>query len=262
MKKLIALLLIAVFVCAAVACSDEKEEVSFIVSSRVIADESSEAEISEAESSEAESSEAESSEEEILKAESSEVSVETSDPEKEKAIFGVVVDDLYVNSFANIGFKLKDDWGYAEFELLKELNKIATDAADEQYQEELLKATVFFDMYAAHTSGTYATVVFEKINEEQKAYFTDTSKIYNAATLKNFEQSWKNSGALNAEYEVTTVKVDNRVFDGLHATYIQNGNDVEMYQFVNIVGDYIITCSVHAMNGVVAEDVLDYFEIY
>jgi len=261
MKKLIALLLLTAFALCAVACSEPEEEFSFAVSSR--SEESLEAISSEAESSEAESSEAENEKAESSEAESSQTQSEVSEEDDEPMkIFGAVVGKRYINTFADIGFSAGEGWGFADFELLKQLNQITGEMLEEKYKEHLLEINVFYEMYAANNQGSYVTVVFEKMTEQQKEYFTDTSKFYNPANLANYENSFKEAGVVNFEYEVTTLKIDNRVFDGIHMTYIQNGNDMDTYEFVIIEGDYIVTCGVYTTGDADAKEILGWFDVY
>ena len=136
MKKLIALLLLTAFALCAVACSEPEEEFSFAVSSRSeesLEAISSEAESSEAESSEAENEKAESSEAESSKAESSQTQSEVSEEDDEPMeIFGAVVGNRYINTFADIGFSAGEGGGFADFEPLKHLNQMTCEMREEK----------------------------------------------------------------------------------------------------------------------------------
>lgn len=263
MKRLFILSLMFMLALGAVACSERNDEVSFAVSSRAAEYESSETESTEVESDEVESSETESSETktESSKTESSEENGNEREEEKEE-IFGTVVGKRYVNTFVDIGFSLEDGWHFATLDQLKELNKITSDMLEDKYKEQLLKTKVFFEMYAADNRGSYVTVVFEKMDEQQKEYFTDTSKFYNPANLANYEKSMEEAGAVNFEYEVTTLKVDNRVFDGIYMNYIQNGIRMDSYEFVIIKGEYIVTCGVYTTGETDPMDIIDCFDVY
>lgn len=265
MRKITALFLLAFCLCCMCACSDDKNSVSFAESSDIIYSESEQESYAESSEAIAESSdmseESDEASDEASGEASDDISTETSEPETETEVFGVIVGDRYVNTFAGIGFSLRDGWGFASFEELMQINKITTENFEEKYKDILLETNVFFDMYAANNKGSYASVVFEKMNESQKLNFTDTSKVFSEATIRNFEQSLEENGALNVEYEVTAFKVDRQMVDGIHATYIQSGYSVEMYMFCLIKGDYIITCSAYAANGEDAEELRDCFQI-
>lgn len=164
----------------------------------------------------------------------------------------------YENKFIGIGCNLPSDWTFYTDEQIRELNNIATDYFDEEYQEIIANAQLVYDMYAITGDQLKnINVNLEKVNPTTLS-MVDLADIYEQNEAV-FKQTFENMGYTNITFEHGTVMIEDQSFASFKTTAQINGIDAYQLLFSTKCNGYIANFAITTYAEDATDDVLSYF---
>ena len=164
----------------------------------------------------------------------------------------------YENKFIGIGCNLPSDWTFYTDEQIREINNMALDLAEEDFEAAMANAQLIYDMYATSNDQLKTiNVNLEKVDAVTLAMI-DLADVYkqNEALMK---QGLENMGYTNVTFDEGTVMIEDETFACMRITAQYNG--VTMYQlgFATKCNGYVANFTIATFNADYTDNILSYF---
>lgn len=147
--------------------------------------------------------------------------------EKRDLALGNIDGNTYKSDFIGIGCTLGDGWVFYTDEQIAELNGIRDSLLDDEYLEQMKKATVLYDMYAANQAQSSTINITLEKGTKLGVFMTDIDAVL-TKSVDSLKSSFENMGGANFKYELRDVKIGDETFNGMDIYVEING--VPLYE--------------------------------
>lgn len=170
---------------------------------------------------------------------------------EEELELGTMVGGVYENAYFGIGCKLDDNWVYASEEELAEMVGASAEVVnDEELQQQILEADIFYDMYAAADDGA----VNMSVNVENLGVLYGTildEDGYIDMATESLEESMASAGMTVTSLEKTTVTFAGQERTALCLHSVYDEYELDIYQLLVCIkeGGYMATVTMTSMGS-------------
>lgn len=152
---------------------------------------------------------------------------------------GTTVGNVFESEYSGLKFTKPSDWLFYSLDELYELMDIGADALDlelSEYQKEIAKLTLVYDMMAVSTAGDNVQIMYENLVP------TLSTKITEQQYLKNVASGLETMGYTVGQTHST--KLSGATYYYFEATNTINGREITQVYYARKTGNY--------MNGVIS----------
>lgn len=177
----------------------------------------------------------------------------TQSDEGQAFTFGKTDGDVYESSYIGLGFKLPENWSFADEEELNSLSGIAASRVDKNVAKLLENATLIYDMMAKNSvNGDSVLVLFEKLSPAITSNYTTEEILKNQISV--IESQFENLGFTTVNVEYDKITVDGKELDGLRTELSAIGIEQTQVNFSAITDEgYMLGVTCSKVNGDASE---------
>lgn len=166
--------------------------------------------------------------------ESEEESEEEPKDDSTDLIPGTTVGNVFESEYSGLKFTKPSDWSFYSLDELYKLMDIGADALDlelSEYQKEVAKLTLVYDMMAVSTAGDNVQIMYENLVP------TLSTKITEQQYLKNVASGLETMGYTVGQTHST--KLSGATYYYFEATNTINGKEITQVYYARKTGDYM-----------------------
>lgn len=184
-------------------------------------------------------------------------SLDKIDKEKEFSA-GSLDGQKYESEFVGIGCELDSEWTFYDEEQIAELNKTAMEMAGEEYKNAVENIEVIYDMFAVDSAGiNNVSVTLEKgdVNEIEKADINE----YYENVISSIKANFTSMGCTNISSEVVTMNVGDKPTKLIKTSAEANGAVLNQTYFLIKCNGYMANITTTAIGEDKCEEILAKF---
>ncbi|MBR0091487.1 MAG: hypothetical protein IJP92_07295, partial [Lachnospiraceae bacterium] len=162
--------------------------------------------------------------------------------------------NVYQNDYLNIRFELPDGWSVMTDEQINAVMQVSQQVfSNTDLKEVLDSGNVYYDLYAVSDAigGDNVNVTLQSLSALQITV-TDsqlTEDMMLQVMGPQFENTYKQMGATDYEYEIRTIRFRGEDKQAIHQKVVLYGVEMEQCVVIVIEGDYMATVSSTSTKG-------------